>query len=240
MAQTALFNAAPVRRVLGPHDYAELLQRLAHEAPLYSKCAPIYAYSLEPKLVIVTTQPDGREETRNDVLTSGLYLVFDAAKWPDHTKRMEALREIFISIACKMADEKHWNEADWRGPDAWTLRRTSLQEDYVVDTTDAHLWHPSPNAERYILRLDEHIRMPVLWGTFDVDAGGAIAIRARHRAALLQALDDVAHGRLTAEEALYTSDTRSGTAQTVSRFDVYGMYPGFLEKNYVQLCEAAV
>jgi len=235
MAETAFSNLLTERTVLSPDNYALLLRQLLDKGRLWGKTAPIHAHSLEPKLVIVTTKLDGQEETRADILTSGLCLVFDAAHWPDAQQRRAVVRDIFISAAYKLAGEQDWNAADWRGADVWTQRYDTLISDYAPDPSTPTLWRPRPDAARLVLPVSHALRMPVPWGTFDVDAGGHIALRQRDIPALQQALTEVATGRKNAEDALYTTSTRTGQPEQVSAFDVFGMYPGFLEKNYVSL-----
>jgi hypothetical protein len=67
------------------------------------------------------------------------------------------------------------------------------------------------------------------WGTYTIDKGGTLAVREKDIPALTEALQDIRNGKTTIAEALYTKNKKG---ETVARFDVYGMEPGFLEKNY--------
>lgn len=128
------------------------------------------------------------------------------------------------------------------------METKKFDADYAPDPKDpSKFWPRDPeNAKRVCLVVDEDIRWHVQWGTFDIEKGGALAIRNSDVATLHQTVSEVKDllkrnkidplnadtaGRARANSllqgALYVAANDLKT-----KMDVYGMKPGFLEKHY--------
>lgn len=238
MLTLPLSEIAPAVRVdLTPSQYFSLLSVLVSDGEPWGKTTPIYAYPLDQRLSLVTLKQDGAVETEKNVkvLDAGLSLVFDAKVWPDTAVRHKMIRQMFVSLAKKALGQQDINQADLAAHDIWTIETKRLPGDYMPVANEPNLWTPDPGAIRITVAVDKDIRLPVQWGTFDVDAGGVIAVRKRDQDELGAALNEIAQGKISAEQALYETKTVDGVESRVSRFDVYGMKPGFRESSYAPL-----
>ena len=88
---------------------------------------------------------------------------------------------------------------------------------------------PSPAGTRICLQVEKSFVLPVQWGEFTVSAGGALAIPEKNVPDLAQALREIRRGLATPEETLFSTDPKG---KIISRFDVYGMEPGFMGQNF--------
>ena len=135
-----------------------------------------------------------------------------------------------------MVGEKDMNAPDFKAPGIWTIKKKAFESDYIrCQGNDEYgkplcLWAPNPDAFRVCLKITNPVTIPTPWGEpWPVGVNGAIAIREKEVPDLVEALTRIREGKATAEEALYTKDK---AGNTVTKFDVYGMMPGFIDANY--------
>jgi hypothetical protein len=221
-------SASP--ELLSPQAYQALLETLLGQGQGYGKTENVGAFLLQD--IKLTTETSGGEiETEKKVAVEKLYIVMDLAQYPLEFARGLVVKDIAKNWGGKTIRERDLNDPDFKGPGLWTLKQGTFEADYLkaAESLISSVFKPNPDAYRVCLTAAEDVKIPVQWGDFLIRAGGTLAVREKDVAALADALQSIREGKATAEEALYTTD-KGG--KTVSRFDVYGMEPGFLGKNY--------
>lgn len=221
--------AAP--ELLSPAAYKALLEDLVSNGAGYGKTEPVGAFLLED-IKLVTETSSGQDETAKTIKVEKLYIVMDKDQYPSDYLRALVVKDIAKNWGGKIVRERDLDSPDFKGPGIWTGKQSGFDFDYVkADASNAQssLYAPNPEAYRVCLTTDTAIKIPVAWGTFTVEKGGTLAIRERDIAELAQALTAIRKGEQTIEQALYKTDDKGNT---VARFDVYGMEPGFLGNNY--------
>lgn len=235
-ARDSFNDKAPPPPVMDAEDYRLLLEKLLAEGKGYGKDARVAAYELSD-IVLGTEQIIKKKTVEGEerIAVEKLYLVMDLKQWPNAYVRTLGLKEIGNQYFGRIAGEQQINAHDFKAPGLWTSRKKAFENDYkATDEVDengnhAYIYAPNPAAFRLCLPVKQDMTLPVMWGTYMVGKGGMLALRQDDVQALAQALDDIRSGKETAETALFKTD-KSG--QRVTVFDVYGMDPGFLEKNY--------
>lgn len=225
-------KAAPPE-MLGVQAYARLLEKLVREGRGYGKTKPVAAYRL---LDMVLATEQGKEKVaRQNINFPDLYIVMDPAVWRNGYIRALGVEDIAEQWAKRIVEEKDVNVPDFMGPGVWTAKGKTFEEDYVrrsgVDENGKPLTihDPNPAAHRVCLDITEPVSVPMLWGApYVIGAGGTLAVREKDMPALIDALDSIHTGKLSAFEALF--EKKDGRICT--RFDVYGMEPGFCRDNY--------
>jgi len=223
---------AATHGIMGVQQYYDLLTTLTQQTSGWGKTANVGAYLL-PDITLVTEKKAGGVETSKNISVEKLYITIDRDQYPLESQRQMIIRELCRNYGGKTIGERELNSADFQAPGVWTLKQSNFEFDYLkVDPTDrTNSEHkPNPEAYRICYATTSDIKIPVQWaGGFAIATGGTIAVRERDIVDLCQALADVKAGVKTAAEALLTTNDKGAL---VSRFDVYGMEPGFLEKNY--------
>ena len=220
----------PPLPVMEPEAYRDLLEQLMMQGQGYGKTEPIAAY-LFRNLRLVNSDTNQQEE----VEIKPVYLVMDLTEWPNEYGRSLVIKDIWEQYASNILEEQDINVPDFQGPGMWTAKQSSFEDDYnrreEVDNWGRrlHVYDPDPTAFRVCLEVEERLTIPVPWGTYPMRKGSTLAVRSRDVEALSEALLSVRNGEASIEEALYET-TKDG--KTVSKFDVYGMEPEFLENNY--------
>lgn len=223
-------ECAPPPPLMAAEDYCALLETLLAEGTGHGKTKPVAAYLLRNLRLM---SADSGEESEVEI--KPLYLVMDPEEWPNEYGRTLALKDIWEQYMSRMIGEQDMNAPDFNGPGLWTAKQSSFDEDYLrregLDNNGkrVNLYDPDPDAYRLCLTVEKRITIPVQWGTYTIGNGGTIALREKDIPSLAEALKAVRNGQTTIEDALYTKDKHG---KTIARFDVYGMEPGFLEKNY--------
>lgn len=233
-------------RALDALDYFNYLARLDERGQVFTKTKPRFAYFIPP-IVIQTEGRDGALETEKQFPIAH-YLVLDPDAYPHAAQRKAVLRDLFQGYARKAIKQEHVNGVDFRGADLWTMETKKFDADYAADPKDpSKYWPRDPeNAKRVCLPVEDDISWHVPWGIFDIEKGGAIAIRNSDVAALHETVSAVkdllrqhkidplhtsaaqrARANSLLKDALYTAANDLKT-----KLDVYGMKPGFLEKHY--------
>lgn len=232
---------------LDEFEYMNLLERLLEEGKPYAKTTPRFAYAW-PALVVHTETSGGALETEKEV-NPDVYIVFDPAGFPTSLERESAFEAIVNRFSVKAVLQEDMRAVDFRGPDLWIVEGKKFRAEFEPDPSTPRRFLPNEEARtslRQCLSIGETVEFPVQWGTFIVEAGGAIATRVSDMPAIRAALDAVARETafLTAAAApeKTAEDMREETRACIVRhlyngdgttlFDVYGMKPGFLEKNY--------
>ncbi len=223
--------------VMAAGEYMAALEKLLAEGKGFGKTEPVAAYLLRDLMLM--------DESSNvqDVKIQQLYIVMDIKQWPNEYGRSLVMQDIAVQYAKRVVGENHINDADFKGPGLWTAKKSAVEGDYArrADKNEYgranNVWDPNPQAFRLALTFNKAATIPTQWGTWTIEAGGALAVREKDIPELAAALQSVRDGKATAETALYTID-KDGKA--VAKFDVYGMAPQFLEENYktVNLTEA--
>lgn len=217
--------------LMTPDTYRATLEKLLAEGEGRGKTVNVGAYLLED-IKLVTETSSGKDETAKTVKVEKLYIVMDLDQYKSEHVRGLVVKDIAKNWGGKTIGERDLDSADFKGPGIWTIKQGSFEFDYLkadADDRTNSLHVPNPDAFRVCDTVDETVVIPVQWGTFTVEAGGTLAIREKDVAELAEALQSIRDGKATAEDALYTQDDKGNT---VARFDIYGMEPGFLENNY--------
>lgn len=113
-------------------------------------------------------------------------------------------------------------------PGLWSMPRKNLLADYDNTTKDGDVvptYTVKPTTSRLVTDIDHDITIPVPWGDFTINAGGTLAIRPEHLPDVVKAIQEVESGRTPVSEAFYQADGKS-------KFDIYGMMPGFRDTQY--------
>ncbi len=215
---------APPPPLMAAEEYHALLETLLEKGDGYGKTKPVAAYLLRNLRLM---SADSGEESEVEI--KPLYLVMDLEEWPNEYGRTLALKDIWEQYMSRMIGEQDMNAPDFNGSGLWTAKQSSFEEDYLRKSNRRNRYDPNPEAYRLCLPVEKRITAPMQWGTYTIDKGGTLAVREKDIPALTEALQDIRNGKTTVAEALYTKNKKG---ETVARFDVYGMEPGFLERNY--------
>ncbi|MEM6811185.1 MAG: hypothetical protein AAF549_01835 [Pseudomonadota bacterium] len=206
-------------------QYKNLLERLVAQGQGYGKTESVAAFLLRD-LHIVTETESGKDEVGKDVSVEPLYLVMDQAQYPNDYVRELVVKDIMLKYAQRIIGDRELNSPDFKGPGLWTSKQSSFDFDYNKNSNARHVYDPDPEATRICITVTEPISIPTAWGKpFTIEAGGTIAIRERDFQDLVETLHEIRSGKISPQDALLDSDTKS-------KFDIYGMNPGFLENNY--------
>jgi hypothetical protein len=240
-------QSSPFRQ-LDETDYFNYLARLSDEGALYVKTKPRFAY-LIPPLVINTQGNDGKPETSKSFPVEH-YIVFDPDIYPRENQRLRILQKTFGHYARKIITQDDVNGPDFEGPDLWTMETKKFDADYESDGATPNKFVPKnggKGAGRLCLEIDEDISWHVPWGHFDIEKGGAIAVREDDVQKLSDAVQSM-RGKLQAlpgtpgtaafraasnnliRQELYGAPGKDGVRPTI--LDAYGMKPGFLPRHY--------
>ncbi len=231
-------------RKIDEFDYLGLLKGLAEDGAAFAKTTPRYAVKW-PALVIHTETSNGQLETAKEI-DPDVYILFDPAGFPTAADRDNAAATIINNFRDKALAQQDLRAVDYKGPDLWVMEGKKFRAEYEPDPAEKNKYQPNEEARtapRQCLTVEEDIEFPVQWGTFVVETGGAIATRVSDLAAIKTALTDIE----TNIQSLRTQNLPAETLAEMSRalirqtlykddgttvFDIYGMKPGFLEKNY--------
>lgn len=218
--------------MMDANTYQATLEKLLAQGEGYGKTANVGAFLLQD-IKLVTETSSGKDETAKIIKVEKFYVVIDLAQYPSEYLRGLVMKDIAKNWGGKTIHERDLNDPDFKGPGLWTVKQGAFDFDYVkadAQNVKSSTFKPNPEAYRVCLTVDKAVNIPVQWGGgFTVEAGGTLAIREKDVARLAEALKAVKAGKTTAEEALYTTDK---DGKTVTRFDIYGMEPSFLENNY--------
>lgn len=215
---------------LQEEEYYNLLRKLLGQGEGFGKARNVGGYLLR-NLHLVTTTNSDVDETSREINVDPLYLVMDLDEYPNEYVRKLVIRDTMSKYASRILHEDNLNDPDFRGPGLWTAKKNSFEFDYLPgDDPRSGIFRPNPEAYRVCLQTDTDITIPVPWGEFTIESGGTLAIRERDVAELSNALEKIESGEMTISEALYVKNKDDG--EYVSRFDMYGMMPDFLENNY--------
>lgn len=236
-SHTDSFNGkAKPPQVMDAEDYRALLEKLLASGKGFGKTERVAAYELTD-IIIGTEKMVGKKHVEGEerIKVEPLYLVMDVKQWPNAYVRLLGMKEIGSQYMARMAGEQQINAHDFKAPGLWTSKKKAFEADYTVtedldeNGNHAFIYAPNPDAFRVCMKVTHDMTIPVMWGTYMVGKGGALAIRQKHVEEVAAALDDIRSGKATAEQALFTTD---GAGSRVAKFDVYGMDPGFMEANY--------
>lgn len=233
---TEFEDKATPTRLIDAREYHALLEKLLADGKGYGKTEPVAAFLLR-NLSIVDTKKDNYKP--EEIKIANYYLIMDPKDWPLEYARELLMKEISLKWAQSIVTEQDLNTPTYRGPGIWTNKQSSFETDYVrreeevevIDgrTKQSTMYDPNPEAFRVCLQIDEPIIIPTTWGTYPISTGGTLAVREKDVKDLAEALQNIRDGVASVKEALYkTQDDGS----LVARFDIYGMEPDFLEKNY--------
>lgn len=214
--------------------YRAILEKLVTLGSGFGKTTPVAAYLMKD-IEIERQDEAGNVLGIEQIELKPVYVVMDAKYLRNEFARQVTMKDIGAQYMKRMIGIKDINDPDYKGPDVWTTPVKSFEADYIRRNEKneygkpSNIWDPNPKAFRLALAFDEAMTVPVAWGTWNVTPGGTLAVREADVAALTDALKSIRDGVKTAHEALLTTNS---SGDTVARFDVYGMAPGFLEDNY--------
>jgi hypothetical protein len=225
-------EASPPPPVLSPEAYRMLLEKLLGEGKGYGKTEAVAAYLLRDMGFMEET-PKG--DVGHKVKVQPLYVVMDLKEWPNEYGRSLVMQEIMVQYAKRMVGENEMNAPDFKAPGLWTNKPGSFEFDYIrrqdANGNFLNIYDANPEAYRVCFVVSAPVTIPTSWGKpWPIGAGGALAIRERDVPGLAAALQSIRDGQESIEEALFT--TREEDGATVTKFDVYGMMPGFITDNY--------
>lgn len=235
MTENTLSGKFPEKKaepeLMDAKTYQSTLETLLGEGQGWGKTVNVGAYLLED-ISLVTETSSGLDETAKTIKVEKFYVVMDMDQYRSEQVRGLVIKDIAKNWGGKTIGERDLNAPDFKGPGIWTIKQNAFEFDYLkTDENDRtnSAYKPNPEAYRVCHTVAQAVKIPVQWGDFTVEAGGSLAIRERDVAELAEALQSIREGKTTAEEALYTTDDQGNT---VAKFDIYGMEPGFLEGNY--------
>ena len=217
--------------LMEPETYRATLEKLLAKGKGYGKTQKVGGFLLQD-INLLTETSSGKVETQKTIKVEKFYVVLDVDQYPSEFVRGLVIKDIAKNWGGKTVRERDLEEPDFKGPGLWTLKQSNFEFDYIPSdpsNVKSSTWKPNPEAFRVCLQTTQPVNIPVQWGTFIVETGGHLAIRERDVAELAAALQSIRDGKATTEEALYTKD---GKGNTISKFDIYGMEPKFIENNY--------
>lgn len=231
-------------RKIDEFDYLGLLKGLVDDGEAFAKTTPRYAVKW-PALVIHTETSNGQLETAKEI-DPDVYILFDPAGFPTTADRDNAAATIINNFRDKALAQQDLRAVDYKGPDLWVMEGKKFRAEYEPDPVEKNKYQPNEEARtapRQCLTVDEDIEFPVQWGTFIVEKGGAIATRVSDLAEIQKILMDVTQNIQSLQAQNLPPAELKETSRALIRqsfykedgttvFDIYGMKPGFLEKNY--------
>ena len=231
-------------RKIDEFDYLGLLNGLVDDGEAFAKTTPRYAVKW-PALVIHTETSNGQLETAKEI-DPDVYILFDPAGFPTAADRDNAAATIINNFRDKALAQQDLRAVDYKGPDLWVMEGKKFRAEYEPDPAEKNKYQPNEEARtapRQCLTVDEDIEFPVQWGTFVVEKGGAIATRVSDLAEIQKVLTDVSQNIQSLKAQNLPDDELRDASRALIRqslykedgttlFDIYGMKPGFLEKNY--------
>lgn len=222
-------------------EYYDLIKKLLAEGQAYEKKAGIYAFPLVP-LRVLTKNDEGGNETENEIEPNSV-LIFDGAAYSKEeaqsfhrfiftnygqlTSDMEALDSaVFKAIN----DKKLLLHVKASGYGIWTMSPKNFGNDYEYDEA-SKMYKVKEGTTRLCMDLDKDVGVPWKWSSsFDIRKGGTFVARTEQLKDIAAAIADVEAGRKTIAEAFFEKDPKTGELRT--KFDTYGMHPGFRTANY--------
>lgn len=231
-------------RKIDEFDYVSLLKGLMDDGQAFAKTTPRFAVKW-PALVIHTETSNGQLETAKEI-DPDIYILFDPAGFPTAADRDNAAATIINNFRDKALAQQDLRAVDYKGPDLWVMEGKKFRAEYAPDPVEKNKYQPNEEARtapRQCLAVNEDIEFPVQWGTFVVETGGAIATRVSDLAEIKTALTDIEANIRSLQAQNLPPEALKEMSRTLIRqtlykedgttaFDIYGMKPGFLEKNY--------
>jgi hypothetical protein len=229
MSLTKEFDAKKsTPQMLSPTAYQALLEQLVTTGAGLGKTQNVGAFLMRD-INIVTETRLGEVETSKNIKVEPAYVLLDIEHYPLEHQRGLVIKDTAKNWAGKVIRERDLDSPDFQGPGIWLNKQNAVEFDYIpVDASDVKNSERKPNPEAYrvCLPVATPVNVPVQWeGGFFIASGGTLAIRERDIQGLAVALKSIRDGKATAAEALYS-------APDVAKFDIYGMEPGFAEKQY--------
>lgn len=208
--------------------YHALLKQLVAKGVGLGKTKNVGAFLMRDFKVVTETRK-GEDETAKKITVEPVYILLDMDHFPLAQQRAMVVRDLARNWAGKVIGERDLDSPDYKAPGIWINKKSAVEFDYLpVDAADPTNSERKPNPEAYrvCLEMGKDVKVPVQWdGGFFIAKGGALAVRERDMVELGNALKSIASGQATVEEALFSKPG-------VAKFDVYGMEPGFAEKQY--------
>lgn len=203
--------------------YEKLIEDLLAHGACKGKTQSVAAVLFQDMKIETLTQT-GLSEVEGKVQVEPTYLVMDLTQYPDKESQNVIINEILTNYGDRISGERTSGEQDISASGIWLVKKRGFEQDYRPSENGN--FEPNPDAFRLCLKVDKQIGLPVMWDqSFAVEDGGTVAIRAKDVPQMIEAMRQVAEGKISARDALLQPDGKS-------RFDVYGMEPGFAEKNY--------
>lgn len=203
--------------------YEKLVEDLLARGECKGKTQPVAALLFQDMKIETLTQT-GLSEVEGKVTVEPKYLVMDLTQYPDKESQNAIRKELLDNYGGRLSGERPSDEQDISVSGIWLIKKSGFEQDYRPSENGN--FEPNPGAFRLCLDVDKPIGLPVMWDqSFAVEKGGTVAIRAKDVPQLIEAMRQVAEGKISAREALLQPDGKS-------RFDIYGMEPSFAEKNY--------
>lgn len=226
---------APPPPVMEPAEYLLLLEKLITEGKPVGKTVPVAAYFLtDIKFDQLDDAGNKIGETKIEVKPA--YVVMDMSLLKNEYARRLTVEDIAVQYAKRNIGIKDINSPDFKGSYVWTAKKKAFEEDYKRRDGElneygkpSNIWDPQPEAYRLTLQFNKAATIPVEWGTYPMYNGSNLAVRSKDIPAVVAALKSIRSGEKSIEDALYTKNEEG---ETITRFDIYGMDPGFLEANY--------
>lgn len=222
-------------------EYYVLIKKLLAEGQAYEKKAGIYAYPLVP-LRVLTKNDVGCDETESEIDPNS-FLVFDSAAYSKE-EAQSFQRFIFTNYGQLTSDMESLDSAVFKainekklslhvkasGYGIWTMAPKNFANDYEYDA-ESKMYKVKPDTTRLCIDLDQDVGIPWKWSpSFDIRKGGTFVARTEQLKDIAAAIADVEAGRKTIAEAFFEKDPKTGELRT--KFDTYGMHPGFRAANY--------
>ena len=235
-----------------PIDYYILLKDLRDKGRKYDKTTPRFAFRW-PNLRIRTQTSSGEKEVDKE-FDHNIYIVADPDAF-DQSESYRLMETIIKRFSEKLLQQTNLNQPDFEGPGVWTVHADKFEASYEIKPGSVLEYMPKKDdsAQRLALVINKKIEIPTNWGEpFLIEEGGAIASAYNDLKVIndiLEKVDKELSGTLSIDsQRLSDIAPQNDLADQVelilikhlyvdnntdhSVLDIYGMEPGFLQKNY--------
>lgn len=225
-------NAPPP--VMQPEEYRLLLEDLLTKGQAFGKTEPVAAYFAR-NIEFDKTDAAGNVVSSSVIEIVPTYIIMDTKYLTNEYARMLTAKDIMAQYAMRVLGLQDVNHPDYKGSSIWAAKPSAFEGDYTRRKElneygkPSNIWDPNPEAFRLTLPFNKAATIPTAWGTYPMNPGSTLAVRSKDIPALAEALQSIRSGKATTEEALYTTNDEG---EALTKFDVYGMEPGFLKDNY--------
>lgn len=238
VTQFAAKVEAKAPAVVDTTTYIKFLEGLIAQGAVFGRAKPIAGYMTQDMIIETLKSAGGETETKNTLSVQRALIALDLDEHQTQDIRDRTIEDMGVRWGQKMVHKREVGSSDLVASGVWILKEGTFKEDYMpADASDPAntIFNPNPDAFRVCVTVSAPVTFLMNYGAeFTIDKGGVLAIREKHVAGLVDALENIRRApakkrAAVAEAELFTTNDKG---QRIAKFDVYGMKPGFLEGNY--------